>query len=532
MSLDELCKLIPPPAEPFEIGNKTKWSKVEKSLGTKLPSDYKDLVDNYGSGAMGGFYNILNPFGAESAGNLLHRFKTYSKTLAEQHDSDPENWPYAPFPQVPGLIPWGNDSNGNTYYWLVKPKTKPDDWTVVLNDCETFEEYAGSMTDYLVAVFKGKVDALAGNFPGEGDFRFVQASPVSPRVKELTEAIKSRDAKKVRELIAAGTDVNAINYTGNTLLYFAAGSSDTLEILKLLVEAGADVNGVSEFGTPLFATVYDWQPENAQYLLSVGADPLVRNHHGDTPLHAALGNQVEPMIKLLATVPGTLDATNKDKLTPLAVAKAIAKKRNRPDLLEMLEAAAGEKPRPAKAAKAVAIPLSMQSLAKLLPPPAVPKDVGTEGRWRMAERQFHTALPADWRDFCTVYGSFGSIGPIGLVIVNPFNKGEWPWIKGRLGWFRREWAKVNDPKLYRYSLFPEAGGLFPFARMDPRIEIFYKTEGNPDAWPIVVWDEESRSWAEHNLTLTGFLTALFQGKAVAPWKKGWIKECGGPLKLE
>ena len=82
------------------------------------------------------------------------------------------------------MIPWGNDSNGNTYYWLVKPKTKPDDWTVVLNDCETFEEYAGSMTDYLVAVFKGKVDALAGNFPGEGDFRFVQASPVSPRVKD------------------------------------------------------------------------------------------------------------------------------------------------------------------------------------------------------------------------------------------------------------------------------------------------------------------------------------------------------------
>ena len=230
---------------------------------------------------------------------------------------------------------------------------------------------------------------------------------------------------------------------------------------------------------------------------------------------------------------GTLDATNKDKLTPLAVAKAIAKKRNRPDLLEMLEGSGRRETPPREAAKAVAIPLSMQSLAKLLPPPAVPKDVGTEGRWRMAERQFHNGVTRRLAAIRTVYGSFGSIGPIGLVIVNPFNKGEWPWIKGRLGWFRREWAKVNDPKLYRAPLVPRSGRPFPFCpygpphrnlRTRPRVT---RTHGRS-----VVWDEESRSWAEHNLTLTGFLTALFQGKAVAPWKKGWIKECGGPLKRE
>jgi len=56
-------------------------------------------------------------------------------------------------------------------------------------------------------------------------------------------------------------------------------------MVKVLVAAGADVNALSYCGdTPLHLAYY---PESAETLLKAGANPTIPNHKGVTPLARA-----------------------------------------------------------------------------------------------------------------------------------------------------------------------------------------------------------------------------------------------------
>ncbi len=68
--------------------------------------------------------------------------------------------------------------------------------------------------------------------------------------EELLDAAKSGDARKVKESIKAGADVNAKNPFTKTPLHFAAEEKNT-EIVQELIEAGADVKFTNKFLTAL-----------------------------------------------------------------------------------------------------------------------------------------------------------------------------------------------------------------------------------------------------------------------------------------
>jgi SMI1-KNR4 cell-wall len=38
------------------------WQTVERELGVRFPTDYRDFVLNYGSGQLARFYEVWNPF--------------------------------------------------------------------------------------------------------------------------------------------------------------------------------------------------------------------------------------------------------------------------------------------------------------------------------------------------------------------------------------------------------------------------------------------------------------------------------------
>jgi hypothetical protein len=50
MSVAELMAVVPPPAQPRDIGDLTAWSAAEASIGTRLPTDFRDFVLRYGTG--------------------------------------------------------------------------------------------------------------------------------------------------------------------------------------------------------------------------------------------------------------------------------------------------------------------------------------------------------------------------------------------------------------------------------------------------------------------------------------------------
>ena len=106
---------------------------------------------------------------------------------------------------------------------------------------------------------------------------------------ELVEAVKTRDAEGVRELLArdSGVDVNAREGDGATALHWAA-HLDALPSATLLIDGGADVNAGNDYGvTPLSLACTNGNAAMVETLLGAGADPNLALTTGETPLMTA-----------------------------------------------------------------------------------------------------------------------------------------------------------------------------------------------------------------------------------------------------
>ena len=78
---------------------------------------------------------------------------------------------------------------------------------------------------------------------------------------------------------------------GLTPLVFAAREGD-IESARLLLDAGAQINQVTEYGwTPLLTAVNNRNYQLAKFLLEKGADPNIANKGGWTPLYLATDNR-------------------------------------------------------------------------------------------------------------------------------------------------------------------------------------------------------------------------------------------------
>ena len=129
------------------------WPAVERWLGVALPSDYKGLV---GPGPALKFDRellITSPF-SDGGFGLGHRIAVGSWTLATLRHEFPHHYGVALFPEPGGLLAWGFDAVGITYYW----DTRDEDcerWTIFANG-RPMDETPGkyfdtNLTGYLAA---------------------------------------------------------------------------------------------------------------------------------------------------------------------------------------------------------------------------------------------------------------------------------------------------------------------------------------------------------------------------------------------
>lgn len=101
------------------------------------------------------------------------------------------------------------------------------------------------------------------------------AAPAAPGADlgdEIRRAASAGDAAKVRQLLAAGADVNAANAYGGTALAFACDKGRT-EVVKVLLENGANLETQDRFykSKPLAWAVIKGHTEIARLLLEHGA---------------------------------------------------------------------------------------------------------------------------------------------------------------------------------------------------------------------------------------------------------------------
>ena len=199
-----------------------------------------------------------------------------------------------------------------------------------------FEEY---VTDPNTVVAQGRLRKLKNaGIEAEAQVQFVYSAKLRnlstnvnikyPSGKtDLIYAAANGDTARVRELIAAGTQVNARGPHGATALEYAVRRLKSQEeIVAALIVAGADVNLANEAGeTALMFAGYDGI-KMAELLLAAGADAGAQAKDGRTPLiHAvqAVGARLGSLEIVKALIRAKADLNVRDKFgrTALSIAE-------------------------------------------------------------------------------------------------------------------------------------------------------------------------------------------------------------------
>jgi len=152
-----ITDVLPPPEFREELPEKGGWERVERELGTKLPTDYKTFIQTYGTGSISNFMMILNPFSKNRYLNLLSRAEIVLGAYRTSRANAPEYFKDNVFPEEHGILPFGSTDNGDDLYW--RTLGDPDDWTVTLYESRGSEpfDYDGSMTEFLVDLLTGGI---------------------------------------------------------------------------------------------------------------------------------------------------------------------------------------------------------------------------------------------------------------------------------------------------------------------------------------------------------------------------------------
>ena len=179
MSIEQLTAIVPSPASPTEVPAEPDWKEIEKKLGIALPPDYRDFVSTYGSGLLGNFIRVFNPFASSEYLALIPSVERICKVRRELKATEgDEEVPYGIYPDSPGILPWGNDENGNTLYWLTTGH--PETWPVIVGEGRgrAWQQFDMPMTSFLAAALSGDIECTIwpADFPNPPeDFVFKAA---------------------------------------------------------------------------------------------------------------------------------------------------------------------------------------------------------------------------------------------------------------------------------------------------------------------------------------------------------------------
>ena len=134
----------------------------------------------------------------------------------------------------------------------------------------------------------------------------------------IHNAAFSGNIEAVKQRIAAGTDVNAMNEYGWTTLHEAV-TGEHKGIADLLISKGAELNAKEAKNriTPLHWAAWRGRKEIAELLITKDADVNVKNKDGGTPLHNAAWKGHVEIANLLIVKNADVTAKDVEGQTPL-----------------------------------------------------------------------------------------------------------------------------------------------------------------------------------------------------------------------
>jgi ankyrin repeat protein len=134
----------------------------------------------------------------------------------------------------------------------------------------------------------------------------------------LARAVVENDAQKVKSLLEQGADPAIRMQGGETALHYALGNGVAIEIIKMIIEHGGDINMLDECSCPPLDQIDANQ--NVAYLQSVFDLGAVSKRGNALMFHfARQGTNIE-CVKYLLTKGYSLTACDTDGVVPLAAA--------------------------------------------------------------------------------------------------------------------------------------------------------------------------------------------------------------------
>jgi ankyrin repeat protein len=153
---------------------------------------------------------------------------------------------------------------------------------------------------------------------------------------EFTPLLNAAEAGRVdllKLLIAAGADLKAVQKNGRNALHLAAGAANP-EAVRFLLEQKLQVNALSNSGdtahggTPLHLAVMDKKLGAARILLDHGAPPNARDQYQNSPLMLAATVGSVEMVRLLLDHRALVKGADAQGNTPLHNAAMVRVGRN------------------------------------------------------------------------------------------------------------------------------------------------------------------------------------------------------------
>jgi len=141
-----------------------------------LPDDFKDFIRIYGSGRIGRFMWVLNPFAKNPNINLLEQSREQLESLRYLRDRGETN-PYALYPESGGLLPVAVTDNGDVIHWLTRGVAV--DWAIVVNDSRSpdYEQFNCNLTEFLAGLLdQSLICGILPTFDFDGATEFFSRS--------------------------------------------------------------------------------------------------------------------------------------------------------------------------------------------------------------------------------------------------------------------------------------------------------------------------------------------------------------------
>lgn len=141
--------------------------------------------------------------------------------------------------------------------------------------------------------------------------------------------------------------------------------------------------------------------------------------------------------------------------------------------------------------------MTIEQLKQVMPPPPEPVFPGSKKEWQAFEKRVGLKFPDEYFIVIHEYGS-GRFLSGEVKVINPFDSDS-------EGFAERELERFRASRLECPLPFPDVG-IHPFGFDSNGTTFFWKTDGPPNEWEIVI--ENGAYWASFKHTLTGFLVLL------------------------